>query len=385
MLKRERSETPGKPLALLEEGLERGRKRMRKNVEDKYHISTKNSNINNRADNLERTICNLQRQKNAIEDQEREVAFNAQKLAQDMCLDLATSFYAAVPKPVREIVYKFLNSDIRAGVGSICHIAMNDTSRMLHEHWQKAQYVGRDFAQEVAEYQYKNTSYWFDAQTLLHMKKFLTVDPFRPSLIPRDWLGGIYIRLVRRKTVLKDLKYDLRIKKQFGALPKDARICIQIVDTKVTGYRHIQHWASTSKYILYALEFSLRCLIPWKISHCGGQCVLWLFEELKGHKRCHSELHPDAVTEYLKIGNDLRPVLNRVKRYRIKLGEDRCVRLGLHPERLTYRIESRKAGKDQQCSRSGVLSCFRCEVLAYLDLFRQVGWPDLRGGFTVIA
>lgn len=124
------------------------------------------------------------------------------------CLELATEFYATMPREVRDLVYSFLHRSVdspqdkrgqdKLGQDKLSQDKMEprpDHLRRSTPHWQSKAYVGYEFALEYTEFFYEHTqlqfkTHWCSVEAL---DDLLLRDPFGYAITPINLIRTLYI------------------------------------------------------------------------------------------------------------------------------------------------------------------------------------------------
>jgi hypothetical protein len=122
------------------------------------------------------------------------------------CLELATEFYATMPREVQDLVYSYLYRSVDSPQDKRSQNKMEpraDHLRRSTPHWQSKEYVGHKFAREYTEFFYEHTQLQFKARwcCMEALDDLLLRDPFGYGITPVDLIRAIYItfREPRRK------------------------------------------------------------------------------------------------------------------------------------------------------------------------------------------
>ncbi|KAH5406164.1 hypothetical protein HBI46_195220 [Parastagonospora nodorum] len=155
----------------------------------------------------------LEKSKKNLEDEEYNFRVQTTMLAIELtahsksaCLELATEFYAIMPREVRDLVYSYLYRSVDSPQDKRSKDKMEpgpDHLRRSIPHWQSKEYVGHEFAREYTEFFYEHTQLQFKAHwcCMEALDDLLLRDPFGYGFTPVDLIRAIYItfRGPRRK------------------------------------------------------------------------------------------------------------------------------------------------------------------------------------------
>lgn len=120
--------------------------------------------------------------------------------AKSTCLELATEFYATMPRELRNLVYSYLHRSVDTPKDRRGQDTMEprpDHLRRLTPVWQSKEYVGYEFAREYTEFFYEHTQLQFRTRwcSVEALDNLLLRDPFGYGITPIKLIRSLYITL----------------------------------------------------------------------------------------------------------------------------------------------------------------------------------------------
>lgn len=130
-----------------------------------------------------------------------------EQLAKAECLKLSNRIMSKLPREVRDMVYQYISTrdsesiereHFRATLDPLTRLYSYDFERWkkqhFPEHYWDPEYVSKPMYDELVENYYRTSTFVFNDDAGV-MKRFLTTDEMRLSLLPRDLVAKVEIKL----------------------------------------------------------------------------------------------------------------------------------------------------------------------------------------------
>jgi hypothetical protein len=204
------------------------------------------------------------------------------------CLKFATSFYTAMPREVRDLVYSYLCDPKRylpEGLISNKNLPRGEGSGRTMPHWHSKDFVGLEFARGCTEYFYENTELHFETHGMINimgLKDELQHGGFGCGLVPADFvracmidLNAHYDRNMRQTAEFEEIEDQV---KALVTLKRTAHVIFRICRGDVDECHNFELLLIQLKYLVplfytlkeRGLSFSVVVWSGFDFSNFGG-------------------------------------------------------------------------------------------------------------------